>query len=116
VQESGKGVFVVELVECFVDDVGPVGCAYSTLCGVEIGLDFRGGVEEYGFGCDSAKRRGDAKWSDLAVVFEFGSQCGGQDGSVDVLWHVSSGNSEGYGGQGVVVLWKVVEWFPMFIS
>ena len=53
-EEFGEGAFVVELVECFVYDVGCVGSADSTLCWVEVGLYFRGGVEEYRFRCDSA--------------------------------------------------------------
>ena len=35
---------------------------------------------------------------------------------MDVLWHVSCGDSERYGGKRVVALWEVIEWFPVFIS
>ena len=54
VEECGVWVFVVKLVECFVDDVGSVWGADSALRRVEVCLYFRGGVEEYRFRGDSA--------------------------------------------------------------
>ncbi len=50
VEECVVVVVVVDLVEGLVDDVGSVGGANATLCGVEVGLDLGSGLEEDGFG------------------------------------------------------------------
>ena len=52
----------------------------------------------------------------LPLFVEFGGKCCGEYGTMDVLWHVSRGDSERYGGKCVAVLWEVIKWFPVLIS
>ena len=109
-------IVVVDLVEGLVDDVGSVGGANATLCRVEVGLDLGGGLEEDGFGGESAQGCRDAKWADLAGRFQFCGQGGGEDGLVDVVGHFSHGYSVEYGGDGAVVLGEVVEGLPVLVA
>ena len=67
-------------------------------------------------GGKSSEEGGAAEWSYLVVGFEFGCECGCEDGTEGVWWELSGGDAMDEYGEVLDVVGVFVEMLPVLVA